>query len=77
MDRARHRPIDPPVGRAFVGFATVEDGGQCVALAVVGPLVDNRLTLAVAFVDQSRPRIEEGRAEAIECDVAYIFISSP
>src|SRR5262249_22497990 len=74
MDRARHHPIDPPVGRPLVGLATVEDCRKSVALLAVRSLIDDGLTLAVALVDRSRPGIEEGCTEAIERHVSKVAL---
>lgn len=74
MDGARHHPIDPPVGRPLVGLATVQDGGKSVSLLAVCPLVDDGLAFAIALIDRSRPSVEEGCAEAIECYVPEVAL---
>jgi hypothetical protein len=43
-------------------------------LLAVRPLIDDGLTLAVAFIDRSRPGVEEGCAEAIERDVSKVAL---
>jgi hypothetical protein len=44
---------------------------------LVGPLIDDRLTLAVALVDRSRPGIQESCAEAIELEVSKVSLVDP
>ena len=39
-------------------------------MLLVGPLIDDSLTLAVALINRSRPAVEESRAEAIERNVS-------
>src|SRR5262245_37096178 len=74
MNGARHGRIHPPVGRARAGLFAVHDGSKSVSLVVVRSLVDDRLTLAVTFVDRPGPAIEESRAEAIERDVSEVSL---
>src|SRR5687767_5144492 len=72
MNGARHRRIDPPVGRPLIRLLAVHDGRKRGSLLAVRSLIDDSLTLAVALVDRSRPTIEESRAEAIERDVSKV-----
>src|SRR5688572_22295421 len=74
MNGARHRRIYPPVGRSLAGFLPVHDGSKRLSLLVVRPLIDNRLTLAVALVNRSRPAIEKRCTETIERDVSEVSL---
>src|ERR687888_1782794 len=62
------------MGRPLIGLTTVQDGSKSVSLLAVRPLIDNGLTLTVAFVDRSRPGVEEGCAEAIERHVSKVAL---
>src|SRR5262245_2189991 len=74
MNSARHRRIDPPVGRPLTGFLAIQNGCKSITLVVVRLLVDDSLTLAVAFVDRPWPAIEESCAEPIERDVSKVSL---
>src|SRR5262245_5236663 len=77
MDGARHHPIDPPVGRPFIGLATVQNCSKNLSLLAVRSLIDDGLTLAVTLVDRSRPGVEESAAEVIERHVSKVTLIDP
>src|SRR5262245_5114301 len=77
VDGARHRPIDPPVGRPVIRLATVQDCRKSVSLLLIPALVDDGLTLAVAFVDGAWPGVDQGSAKAVEHHVAKVALIDP
>jgi hypothetical protein len=74
---ARHRMKHPPVGGAFPRLSAMENGDQSLALRGVGALVDDRLHLAVALVNRTRPRVEQGDAQPVQCYVAEMPLLDP
>jgi hypothetical protein len=60
-----------------VGLATVQYGGESVPLPAVCPLIDDRLTLAVALVDWSWPGVEKRTAETVERHVSKVTLIDP
>ena len=61
----------------FLGLAAMEDSDERLPLAVIGALVDDRLHLAIAFVDRAWPGIGDDKAEPVEGDVAKMAALDP
>ena len=77
MHGARHRAIDPPVGRSFVSLATIQYDSKSVSLLAVRTLINDGLALTVALVDWSRLGVEQRCAEAIERHISKVTLIDP